>query len=67
MILKWSFIVFFGIFELGSLLYGAAASLKMLIVGCAVAGVRGAGIINGAIMIISSCAPLEKYPGIKVS
>ena len=35
----------------------------MLIVGRAVAGFGAAGIINGAITIISSCAPLEKRPG----
>lgn len=67
MIMKWSFLVFFGIFELGSLLCGVAASSKMLIVGRAIAGIGGAGIINGAIMIISSCVPLEKRPGMKLS
>jgi MFS family permease len=35
----------------------------MLIVGRAVAGLGGAGIINGAITIVSSCTPLEKRPG----
>ena len=35
----------------------------MLIVGRAVAGLGAAGIINGAITIVSSCAPLEKRPG----
>ncbi|PQE03128.1 efflux pump protein [Rutstroemia sp. NJR-2017a BBW] len=56
---KWSFLVFFGIFEIGSVLCGAAVSSSMLIVGRAVAGVGAAGIINGALLIISSCAPLE--------
>lgn len=34
----------------------------MLIIGRAVAGMGAAGIINGAITIVSSCAPLEKRP-----
>ncbi|KAF2269978.1 efflux pump [Lojkania enalia] len=59
---KWSFLFFFGIFEFGSVLCGAAVSSNMLIVGRAVAGFGAAGIINGAITIISSCAPLEKRP-----
>lgn len=57
-----SFLVFFGIFELGSVLCGAAISSNMLIIGRAVAGFGAAGIINGAITIISGCAPLEKRP-----
>ncbi|KAK8931556.1 Efflux pump mlcE [Metarhizium anisopliae] len=36
----------------------------MLIVGRAIAGFGSAGIINGAITIISSCAPLEKRPSL---
>lgn len=61
---KWTFLVFFGIFELGSVLCGAAVSSVMLIVGRAVAGLGAAGIINGALIIISSCAPLEKRAGL---
>ncbi len=60
---KWSFLFFFAIFELGSVLCGAAVSSAMLIAGRAVAGVGAAGIINGAIMIISDCVPLGKRPG----
>ncbi|KAI0115567.1 efflux pump [Nemania sp. FL0031] len=61
---KWTFLFFFGVFELGSVLCGAAKSSVMLIVGRAVAGVGAAGIINGAITIVSSCAPLEKRPAL---
>lgn len=39
----------------------------MLIIGRAIAGLGAAGIINGAITIVSSCAPLEKRPGEKFS
>ncbi|KAK9438051.1 efflux pump [Metarhizium brunneum] len=61
---KWSFLTFFAIFEFGSVLCGAAVSSDMLIVGRAIAGFGSAGIINGAITIISSCAPLEKRPSL---
>ncbi|GAP82372.2 putative efflux pump [Rosellinia necatrix] len=64
---KWSFLTFFGIFELGSILCGAAVSSDMLIIGRAVAGVGASGIINGAITIISACAPFEKRPGFYIN
>ncbi|KAH8646477.1 efflux pump [Tricladium varicosporioides] len=57
-----TYITFFGIFELGSLLCGAAVSSSMLIIGRAVAGFGAAGIIIGAITIISRCIPLERRP-----
>lgn len=60
---QWTFLVFFGVFELGSLLCGAAVSSAMLIVGRAVAGFGAAGIIIGAITIVSSCVPMERRPG----
>ncbi|EFE44107.1 hypothetical protein TRV_01125 [Trichophyton verrucosum HKI 0517] len=59
---QWTFLVFFAIFEIGSILCGAAISSNMLIVGRAIAGFGASGIINGAITIISSCVPLEKRP-----
>ncbi|KAI0896126.1 efflux pump [Annulohypoxylon nitens] len=61
---KWSFLFFFAIFEIGSVLCGAAISSDMLIVGRAIAGFGAAGITNGSITIISSCAPLEKRPAL---
>ncbi|KAI1416184.1 efflux pump [Hypoxylon sp. FL1857] len=63
---KWSFLSFFAIFEIGSVLCGAAVSSDMLIIGRAVAGFGAAGITNGAITIISSCAPLEKRPVMQI-
>ena len=57
---KWSFLGFFTIFEFGSLLCGAAQSSVMLIVGRAVAGAGGSGLISGALTIIASCLPLDK-------
>ncbi|KAI1403324.1 major facilitator superfamily domain-containing protein [Hypoxylon fuscum] len=59
---KWTFLAFFGTFELGSLLCGAAVSSSMLIVGRAIAGFGAAGIIVGALTIISSCVPKERRP-----
>jgi MFS family permease len=55
--------VFFAIFELGSLICGVANSSKMLIVGRAIAGIGSSGILNGAFTIIAACVPLVKRPG----
>ncbi|EXJ84209.1 hypothetical protein A1O3_04876 [Capronia epimyces CBS 606.96] len=60
--LKWTFIAFFAIFELGSAICGAAQSSAMLIVGRAVSGVGASALINGAFTIVSSSVPLEKQP-----
>ncbi|KZF26031.1 efflux pump [Xylona heveae TC161] len=61
-ILKYTFLAFLCIFELGSLLCGAAQSSKMLIVGRAVAGLGGSGLTNGAITILSAAAPKSQQP-----
>ncbi|KAI0143667.1 major facilitator superfamily domain-containing protein [Xylariaceae sp. FL1272] len=61
---KWSFIVFFTIFEIGSLLCGAANSSNLFIVARAIAGFGGAGVINGALTIVSDSSPMEKRPGL---
>lgn len=58
------FIVFFAIFELGSLLCGVATSSKMLIIGRAIAGMGSSGIQNGVLTIIAAAVPLEKRPGV---
>ena len=61
--LKWTFLAFFGLFELGSLVCGVASSSKMLIIGRAVAGLGASGIQNGAFTIIAECVPMAKRPG----
>ncbi|TQB73264.1 hypothetical protein MPDQ_006009 [Monascus purpureus] len=61
---KWSFVSFFAVFELGSLLCGVATSSKMLIVGRAVAGMGGSGIQNGAFTIIAGCVPMQRRPAL---
>ncbi|KAJ5897520.1 hypothetical protein N7504_007808 [Penicillium tannophilum] len=59
---KWTFLGFFFVFELGSLLCGIATSSKMLIIARAVAGMGCSGLMNGSLTIISSCVPLHKSP-----
>ncbi|KAL7908505.1 major facilitator superfamily domain-containing protein [Trichoderma velutinum] len=61
--LKWTFLAFFGVFELGSLLCAVATSSKMLIVGRAVAGAGGSGIVTGIMTIIAHVIPLKNRPG----
>ena len=62
-----AFLVFLFVFELGSLLCGVATTSKMLIVGRAVAGLGGSGLMNGALTIFNSCIPPHKQPGKLVS
>lgn len=50
------------LFEVGSAICGAAPSSVVFIVGRAVAGVGGAGIFSGVIIIIVYAVPLEKRP-----
>ena len=59
---KWTFLSFFGVFELGSLICGVATSSKMLIVGRAVAGMGSSGMVNGALNIIASSLPMHRRP-----
>ncbi|KAL2065962.1 hypothetical protein VTL71DRAFT_3632 [Oculimacula yallundae] len=60
--LKWTFITFLGIFELGALVSAASESSTMFIIGRAIGGIGGAGLINGALTIIASAAPVERRP-----
>lgn len=57
---KWTYLVFFLIFELGSVIAGAAVSSPMFIVGRAVAGAGASGIGTGALTIISCVLPVRK-------
>ncbi|KAI9684239.1 MAG: hypothetical protein M1822_005712 [Bathelium mastoideum] len=59
---KWSFLVFFTTFELGSALCGAAQSSPMLIVGRAVAGLGASGLMNGILTILAAILPPHKLP-----
>ena len=59
---KWTYISALCIFELGSVLCGAATSSVMLIVGRAVAGAGAAALFSGGMNIIAYSVPLRKRP-----
>ncbi|KAH7146765.1 major facilitator superfamily domain-containing protein [Dactylonectria estremocensis] len=61
---KWTFVSFFAIFELGSLLSGVATSSMMLIVARAVEGLGASGLQNGMFILISGCVPMKKRPAL---
>ncbi|KAI1834733.1 hypothetical protein DTO006G1_3439 [Penicillium roqueforti] len=58
--IKWTFLVFFVIFEVGSAVCGAAHSSAMFIIGRVIAGVGSAGVANGAVTTISAVLPTQK-------
>ncbi|ERF75088.1 hypothetical protein EPUS_04870 [Endocarpon pusillum Z07020] len=60
--LKWGYLIAIFIFEVGSVICGAAPSSVALIIGRAVAGVGAAGIFTGALIIIAYTVPLIKRP-----
>ncbi|CBF88300.1 hypothetical protein AN1031.2 [Aspergillus nidulans FGSC A4] len=57
---QWTFLVFFIVFELGSVLCAAARNSPMFIVGRVIAGVGSAGMSNGAVTTISAVLPTQK-------
>ncbi|KAF7185402.1 MFS-type efflux pump MFS1 [Pseudocercospora fuligena] len=57
---KWVFLVSLGIFELGSLVCGAAPTSTGLIMGRVVAGIGSGGIFAGAVLVIAALVPLDK-------
>ncbi|KAJ5672711.1 MFS general substrate transporter [Penicillium longicatenatum] len=57
---KYTYIAFIVLFELGSLVCGVSTSSNMFIVGRAIAGMGSSGIQNGAMTILSASIPLEK-------
>ncbi|KAJ5625559.1 hypothetical protein N7510_001868 [Penicillium lagena] len=61
---KWTYLSFFLIFELGSLLCAISTSSKMLIVARAVAGLGSSGLLNGSMTIIASSVPMYKSPAL---
>ncbi|KAF5664266.1 major facilitator superfamily transporter [Fusarium heterosporum] len=58
--LKWLYLAFFAIFEVGSLICGVAPSSNVLIVGRAIAGIGVAGLFAGGLTIIASAIRPEK-------
>lgn len=60
--IKWVYLSAIFVFEIGSVVCGAAPTSTALIVGRAVAGVGSAGIFSGALVIIAYAVPLVKRP-----
>lgn len=60
--LKWGYLTAIFIFEVGSVLCGAAPNSVALILGRSIAGVGAAGIFTGALVIIAYTVPLVKRP-----
>lgn len=60
--IKWVYLIAIGIFELGSLVCGAAPTSVALIIGRAVAGLGSAGVFSGALVIVAYTVPLVKRP-----
>ncbi|KAJ7446316.1 major facilitator superfamily domain-containing protein [Mycena latifolia] len=59
---KGVYIAAISMFEIGSLLCGAAPTSDVLIIGRAIAGVGNAGIFAGALIILAHTVPLPKRP-----
>ncbi|KAH7372287.1 major facilitator superfamily domain-containing protein [Pyrenochaeta sp. MPI-SDFR-AT-0127] len=57
--LKWTFLILFLIFEIGSAISGAATSSEMLIVGRAIAGAGAAGLMSGTLSIVAVVVALR--------
>lgn len=60
--IKYVYLIAIGIFELGSLICGAAPNSIALIIGRAIAGLGSAGIFSGALIIVAYSVPLQKRP-----
>ncbi|QIW97727.1 hypothetical protein AMS68_003245 [Peltaster fructicola] len=60
---KTVFVVAIILFEVGSIICGAAPGSTALIVGRAIAGLGGSGIWSGILVIIAHCVPLRLRPG----
>ncbi|KAJ4404199.1 hypothetical protein N0V91_006102 [Didymella pomorum] len=59
---KWVFLAAILIFEVGSVVCGAAPSSVAFVIGRAVAGIGSAGIFQGGMMVIVGLVPLSKRP-----
>lgn len=59
---QWTLLTFFFVFEIGSVICGAAQSSEMLIIGRAVAGLGCSGLINGMLTVIVGAIAPPKRP-----
>lgn len=60
--IKWVYLISLTLFEVGSLICGAAPSSLALIVGRAIAGIGCAGVGLGSLIVISHTVPLQRRP-----
>ncbi|KAJ7617034.1 major facilitator superfamily domain-containing protein [Roridomyces roridus] len=60
--IKWVYVAAICLFEIGSVICGAAPNSNALIIGRAIAGLGSAGIFSGAMLIVANSVPLEKRP-----
>ncbi|ROT37081.1 putative efflux pump antibiotic resistance protein [Sodiomyces alkalinus F11] len=59
---KWMYLICIAIFEVGSVICAVAPSSIVLIIGRAIAGIGGAGLFVGALVILAYSVPLERRP-----
>lgn len=59
---KWTFLSCIGVFEIGSVICGAAPNSTAFILGRAISGLGASGIFSGGIIIMVQILPLEKRP-----
>ena len=62
---KVTFLICIFIFEIGSLICGVAPSSASFIVGRAIAGLGGAGMFSGAMIILFDTVPLRRRPAVQ--
>ncbi|ODM14390.1 hypothetical protein SI65_10225 [Aspergillus cristatus] len=60
--IKWVYLVALFIFELGSFICGVTPTSIGLIMGRAIAGLGGAGLFSGSILIVTQTVPLHRRP-----
>lgn len=59
---KWLFLISLGVFEVGSVICGAAPNSLAFIWGRAIAGLGSAGIFTGGMLVFLPLVPLRKRP-----
>ncbi|KAL5364984.1 major facilitator superfamily-domain-containing protein [Aspergillus floccosus] len=60
--LRWTYLGFYGIFLLGSLICGVATSSRMFVIGRAVAGAGGSGVVSGGLSVIALITAPQQRP-----